>query len=182
LLSPMPMPLGLLVVATLVMVLFVASALSLRLHFGRERSQALHRLQQRDAEQQRTVLRLQAESDDLQDELERQQVKAEVLKDKEQIRDFAAGEPSRPVAASAKRSDGQEQLQHIRVASHHEKRMELLRAREVKEQLQTKQMQIEGIAEGVFKPLSQTAYGWILGGGTTLALVDLWLRWWLTGS
>ena len=37
------------------------------------------------------------------------------------------------------------------------------------------------LSEGVFKPWSDSPLRWILGGGASLALVDLWVRWWTYG-
>ena len=37
---------------------------------------------------------------------------------------------------------------------------------------------IAAISDGVYQSWNQSPIGWLCGGGTALALVDLWVRWW----
>ena len=41
--------------------------------------------------------------------------------------------------------------------------------------------QFQALSEGVFQSWNRSPIGWIFGGGTALALVDLWVRWWAVG-
>ena len=50
-----------------------------------------------------------------------------------------------------------------------------------KEVLEYRKEQLESLSEGVFRPWNRSPIGWILGGGATLALVDLWVRSWTVG-
>ncbi len=48
-------------------------------------------------------------------------------------------------------------------------------------ELKLTQTQIEGLNTGVFSDWSRAPLGWILGGGTAVALLDLWIRWFMLG-
>jgi hypothetical protein len=41
--------------------------------------------------------------------------------------------------------------------------------------------EVENLSTGSFKSWYSSSLRWILGGGTTIALADWWIRWWSLG-
>ena len=56
-----------------------------------------------------------------------------------------------------------------------------LKSEQEQKRLIAQKEKIEALSEGVFRSWDKSPIGWILGGGTALALVDFWVRWWTMG-
>lgn len=41
--------------------------------------------------------------------------------------------------------------------------------------------EVENLSTGAFQSWYSSSLRWILGGGTTIALADWWIRWWSLG-
>jgi hypothetical protein len=177
-LSPMPMPIGLLVLASLAMVVFIASVLSLRWQIWRERSRTIAQIQEQSAEERKLISKLQPAVKEV--ELELTNLRERLARISEENAQHSSAKSSSTETVSRLRHELTEQID-AKELQHNQKQRELWNAGKAKELLETRKQQLEALSEGVFRPWGDTPVGWILGGGASLALVDLWVRWWATG-
>lgn len=171
-LSPVHMSPSLLVLTTLSAILFVVSTLSLRRRFARDRDDV-----QLEFESELSKLhdRLDALSATGDDDGESEPPRRESVPETAGPHDVAPEslEPSAGVALQIKEPKGDNPAQRRK---REERRLKALVAI-----LERKKERVAGLSNGVFRSWNESPMGWILGGGTTLALVDLWIRWWSMG-
>ena len=172
--SPTPMPMGLLAVITIGLGLFVGPMLLVRWHFNSDRQQVLGELQRQLSARPRAGGDRPQRSTDFQasalNPLEGDSSESELV----------------PVLPSGELSTNESEEQPRRVVQQPQFEKTLPSAavhahEDRKQQLEACKQQIEVLSDGVFKPWAQSPIGWILGGGASLALIDLWLRWWTLG-
>ncbi|MEX0679552.1 MAG: hypothetical protein WD063_20935 [Pirellulales bacterium] len=145
LLSPTPMPTGVLVMTSLAMLVFVGSALLLRRQFGRERAQALAAIQVR-------ISAFPSQFDEAPTD-----APAKAANQSRRVKKRKAqggGDDAKATSVASATAKEDPQLKH----------------------LERRKQQIEALSDGVFQSWNQAPLGWILGGGTLLALVDWWVR------
>lgn len=160
-LSPVHMPASLLVLTTLSAIVFLVSTLTLRRHFARERNDA------------------QSEIDmDLSTFWDR-------LDDLSAAGDRQGGRPQSQARAGrrvdARGAESEESSATATLQREEAEDPEALRLRRLVAILKRKKARLAALSDGVYRSWNQSPLGWILGGGTTLALVDLWIRWWSIG-
>jgi hypothetical protein len=163
--SPVSMPSSLLVLATLYVVVFVVSRLSLRWSMHRERDNTLDQLDLRYSELYDPIAELAAPSQAVGNDREipgqlqfRVDELLEVI-ESDGVQTRATATSLKTARPEAKR-DQREQMKKL---------------------LQARKEQIADLSDGVFQSWNRSPMGWVLGGGTTLALLDLWIRWWTIG-
>ncbi len=164
--SPVSMPASLLVLATIYVVVFVVSRLSLRWSMHRERDSTLDQLDLRCSE--------------LYDPME------EIATSQQEIRHNAGGIPGqvRIRVEELLQAVGEDGVRASATttalkAERHETKPD--QREQMKKLLKARREQIANLSDGVFQSWNRSPMGWILGGGTTLALLDLWIRWWTIG-
>lgn len=156
-LSSTPMSTGLLFVTSLGMVLFVLSALLLRWHFNGQREATIARVQEQ----------IWAAEDGPQDSSP-----GGAAHRRPQVPGRAGG-----IMAA---DDGTEEEVAVAVAEETAAPTGGGPNPEI-ERLQSLKRRFDGLSSGVFRPWGQSFLGWTLGGGASLALIDLWVRWWSIG-
>jgi hypothetical protein len=167
--SPVAMPTSLLVVATLFVILYVASTLTLRWHFLWERQRVLARLE-------RNLLKYH----------EDQQAEPAPV-------DSVASLPAKRIAADLPFEYRVDTLMEIvppndagataaaTLTTAVMQQKEPASGVDVDHEVQVRRDQLAALSDGVFRSWNQSPMGWILGGGATIALVDLWIRAWTIG-
>jgi hypothetical protein len=153
--SPTPMPTGLLVLVTFAMVALVGTMLILRWQFDSERTHVLSRLQEKLWELREQDMTNGARPN--REPPEKREVSQLVVTAVWKNDETAVQTVSDPEIESAVGGHPDRQCR---------RRLHLLKAK------------IESLSEGVFRPWSQSPMGWIFGGSATIALVDGWIRWW----
>jgi len=151
----MPMPLGLVVMITVLILVFIASAVSLRWHF--------------DEDRKKTISELQRKLDEISKDNETQPAPSpETVPSHQLILTMSEEGRVRERERDVSRQQIQQQEQ--------EKQLQ-----KTQTSLMTNKEKIKALSEGVFRSWNESPIGWICGGGTALALADLWVRWWTIG-
>lgn len=185
-LSPTPMPLSLVVMTTALVIVFVVCVLSVRRHIQRERANALDdlRLELHKNEIDRNAIGDSSGENKTSQEADHMTRMSPVLKRARKVLDRNDSNTGRESKAEGSAHAVLELLELEKRLE--ETNKESSRQQEQHQERQKKELtghieKIEALSEGVFQPLNESPIGWFLGGGTALALVDLWIRWWAIG-
>jgi hypothetical protein len=150
--SPNAMPKGILVMVTITFFAYLLSILWHRFYFHREQHEALSRLEDQPSK-----------SDEHDDHREQHSPEMAMV-----VVGHAGPETTFEIEAGAMIEN---QIERQPAAK-------TIAAPEQADELRAK---LEKLNTGVFRPWNESAFGWILGGGTMLALVEWWVRWSSTG-
>jgi hypothetical protein len=174
--SPTPMPMGLLAIITIGLGVFFGPILLVRWYFNSDRRQVLLELQKQlsvrpisidDRQQKSTEMHASGPS-----ELEDDSGEPELV-------------PVLPSGGELSENESEERPRHAVRQPQPDRALPSAAANareDRKPQLVQCKRQIEALSDGVFKLWARSPIGWILGGGAALALIDLWLRWWTLGA
>jgi hypothetical protein len=166
--SPVAIPLSLLVVATLFVVLFVASTLSLRWHFHRERERVVAKLELNAFESQRGEMEPRPDPDTRATGSSKRLSAHRMVERVDELMEIVKPYGEEVTAAATLATAAIQEKSSVKVKS-------------VSEELKVRCQQVEALSDGVFRSWNRSPLGWILGGGATIALVDLWVRAWTIG-
>lgn len=164
-LSPTPMPMSLLVLTSLSLVVFILSALSLRWYCHRERKRAIDALDDESFRPNDTVKETGRA-------LGRSERRRRLREGVAELVDVVEGFPQQATAAATLVRTITE-LEEPESGGRDEQ--------QAKTQLEAQRKRIAALSDGGFRSWNDSALGWIFGSGMTLALADLWVRWWTIG-
>jgi hypothetical protein len=160
--SPTPMPVGLLVLSSGMFVVFAAVTLLNRYDFHHRRQHLLDELED--------------EIDNLREEICNAEGKDDWQAGGEESGGLALLLPGNPRGDET--TAGVDRDGTATAVAAEEPPPGSDRLRRDLERLKLRKEQLSKISTGVFLPWNQAPYSWILGGSASLALVDLWIRWW----